>query len=219
MTNALESLIQDHSIDAECPMTTSRNWIARTPWNLTVGVLAFLAGTGTIAAQDAPASGETLEVVSAEMAVVVRDLSKQNTGAKTQDRQKEIVTRLDALIELLEQQQRQGRGGGASSANPTSPLPDSMVIGGPGGVGDLHAPKDGGSKWGQLPPHERDKILQSMTEGFPSHYREVLERYYRRLAEEQPVANTPAEPKPAPTATLAPAPKPPTPSAPVGPQR
>lgn len=66
-----------------------------------------------------------------------------------------------------------------------------MVIGGPGGIGDLHAPRDAEKKWGELPPQERDRILQSMTEGFPAHYQRILERYYRRLAEEKPTSDLP----------------------------
>ena len=53
-------------------------------------------------------------------------------------------------------------------------------------MGDMHSPKSGGKKWGELPPHQRDKILQSLTEGFPPHYQQILERYYKRLAEEKP---------------------------------
>jgi hypothetical protein len=37
-----------------------------------------------------------------------------------------------------------------------------------------------------LPPHQRDRIVQSLTEGFPAHYQKILERYYKRLAEETP---------------------------------
>jgi hypothetical protein len=65
-------------------------------------------------------------------------------------------------------------------------LADSVIIGGPGGSGDLHSARDQGDQWGQLPPHQRDRILQSLTEGFPAHYQRILERYYRRLAEEAP---------------------------------
>ena len=46
-------------------------------------------------------------------------------------------------------------------------------------------PTDNGKDWGKLSARERDRILQSMSEGFPPEYRTVLERYYRRLAEEK----------------------------------
>ena len=124
--------------------------------------------------------------ITIDMSVVLRDLSKLSTGKPTQKTQKIVVKKLDELIARLEKECAACRGGGASGANPTRPLADSVVVGGPGGIGDLHAPRDGDKKWGELPAHQRDRILQSLTEGFPAHYQRILERYYRRLAEEKP---------------------------------
>ena len=126
--------------------------------------------------------------ITADMAVVMRDLTRLSTGKKTQKTQKIVVKKLDELIARLEKESEASRGGGASGANPTRPLADSVVVGGPGGIGDLHAPRDGDKKWGELPAHQRDRILQSLTEGFPAHYQRILQRYYRRLAEEKPSA-------------------------------
>ena len=41
-----------------------------------------------------------------------------------------------------------------------------------------------GSGWGNLPEKEREKVLQDIGRDFPSHYREVIEEYFRRLAAE-----------------------------------
>ena len=60
--------------------------------------------------------------------------------------------------------------------------------GGTGGIGDLVDPSETAKDWAKLSARERDRILQSMSEGFPPEYRTVLERYYRRLAEEKTVA-------------------------------
>ena len=60
-----------------------------------------------------------------------------------------------------------------------------MIRSGPGGIGDLVAPGESAKDWAKLSARERDRILQSMSEGFPPEYRTVLERYYRRLAEEK----------------------------------
>ena len=73
------------------------------------------------------------------------------------------------------------------------PANASIIRKGPGGMGDLHAARKDGKDWGELPPHERDRILQSMTEGFPSHYQRILERYYKRLAQEKPAATDGSE--------------------------
>jgi hypothetical protein len=144
-----------------------------------------------------PAKDHPLDEISAEMGQVVAELGKLSTGDDTQETQKEVVRKLDILIAELDKQCAACRGG-RSGGNPTNPLRDSQIVGGPGGIGKLHAPEQAGRSWGQLPPHERDRILQSMSEGFPPHYQSVLERYYIRLAEEQPVAKDVEPAKPAP---------------------
>lgn len=120
-----------------------------------------------------------------DMEQVVIDLSGMTTGEPVQQTQKQIVSKLDKLIEELEKECQQCRGG-ASGAKPTRPAADSVIKGGPGGIGDLHAARKTGKQWAELPPHERERIVQSMTEGFPAHYQKILERYYKRLAEETP---------------------------------
>ncbi|HWB09296.1 MAG TPA: hypothetical protein VG826_08735 [Pirellulales bacterium] len=150
-----------------------------------------LLPTATFAQEGAD---DPLGDLTLEMEQVVIDLSGLTTGGPVQDQQKQIVTRLDKLIEELEKEQEQMRGG-SSSANPMRPLNDSIIKGGPGGIGDLHAARKTGKQWAELPPHERDRIVQSMTEGFPAHYQKILERYYKQLAEETP-ASSAAEDEP-----------------------
>jgi hypothetical protein len=73
-----------------------------------------------------------------------------------------------------------------------------VLAGGPGGVGDLNAPRSSRRKWAELTPKERERILQSRTEGFPAGYEEILGEYYRRLATEDSVrAIAPSAAKPA----------------------
>jgi len=119
------------------------------------------------------------------MEEVVVDLSGFNTGKNpTQEAQETIVGKLDKLIAELEKEREASRGGSVNT-NPTRPAADSTIRQGPGGIGDLHAARKNGKNWAELPPHQRDKITQSMTEGFPPHYQKILERYYKRLAEEK----------------------------------
>jgi hypothetical protein len=63
-------------------------------------------------------------------------------------------------------------------------------------MGDLADPTVSNKDWAKLSGRERDRILQSMSEGFPPEYRTVLERYYRRLAEEKsaPASGAGAQP-------------------------
>jgi hypothetical protein len=61
-------------------------------------------------------------------------------------------------------------------------MPDSMPGGG-SGPGNVDPKKVGSrSGWGNLPPKERQEALQQIGKDFPSHYREVIEEYFRKLA-------------------------------------
>jgi hypothetical protein len=42
-----------------------------------------------------------------------------------------------------------------------------------------------GSGWGNLPEKDREKALQDIGREFPSHYREIIEEYFRQLAAEE----------------------------------
>ena len=84
------------------------------------------------------------------------------------------------------EKQCQGCKNGMKKNKPTSPAPDSTIASGPGGIGDLSNPGDSAKDWAKLSPRERDRILQSMSEGFPPEYRTVLERYYRRWPRRRP---------------------------------
>ena len=133
--------------------------------------------------------------IANKMTEVVDELGKKVTGTPVQTEQKAIVSDLDALIASLEKKYEQNRGG-IKSNRPMRGMDESEIRRGQGNIGDLTNPGDGGKDWGQLTPRERDRILQSMTEGFPPEYRTVLERYYRRLAEEK-TAKAGGEKKPA----------------------
>lgn len=154
----------------------------------TVAAIALLAAMFPYAAlaQDL-ADYDPIGDVSSEMSVAAGNLQKLKTGKPTQKHQLEAIRKLDVLIEELEKQA--GAAGQMVSNNPSRPAQTSTVRQGPGGSGKLHAERNAGKDWGQLPPHERDRILQSMTQGFPAHYQAILERYFKRLAEEKSTAS------------------------------
>lgn len=133
-------------------------------------------------AQDEPPPNP-LEDVTREMKTASDHLGKKATDKPTQKAQEEAVLKLDTLISELEK--RRSQLGNGANPNPTRPATDSTVRNGPGGMGDLHGARMEGDRWGELPAHERDRILQSLTEGFPPHYQAVLEAYYKRLAVEK----------------------------------
>lgn len=40
------------------------------------------------------------------------------------------------------------------------------------------------AKWGDLPPAERDQILQSLRDVYPQEYVDYIEKYFKQLSEE-----------------------------------
>lgn len=129
-----------------------------------------------------------------DMVDVIDDLAAGQTHTPAHVTEPKIISRLDVLIKILEKQCKGGKAGG----NPNSPLRRSVLAGGPGGIGDLNAPRSNRRKWAELTPKERERILQSRTEGFPAGYEDILAEYYRRLATEDSVrAIAPSASKPA----------------------
>ena len=87
------------------------------------------------------------------------------------------------MIEKLEQQQQQ-QSSSSVGAQGQQPMPDSRLP-------SMHAPmqvdqRDIGSQsdWGDLPPKEREQALQQIGREFPAHYRELIEQYFRELADD-----------------------------------
>jgi hypothetical protein len=142
-------------------------------------LMAGLLSTTPAIAQDVQAVD-----IANKMTQVVDNLGQKKTGEPVQGEQKAIVRDLDALIASLEKQLENTRNG-IKQNRPSRGMADSIISSGTGGIGDLTNPADGGKDWAKLSDRERDRILQSMSEGFPPEYRTVLERYYRRLAEEK----------------------------------
>ena len=150
-------------------------------FRILLGTVALSCLVGSSASAQKPMSG-----IAAEMTTVATDLSKSQTGKPVQEEQATIVKELDEWIAALEKQCSNCKNG-IKKNKPAIPMQDSQIRGGTGGMGDLVGAGNGAKDWAKLSPRERDRILQSMSEGFPPEYRTVLERYYRRLAEEKTV--------------------------------
>jgi tetratricopeptide (TPR) repeat protein len=135
--------------------------------------------------------GGPLIELSEKMNIVTRRLKREKTGEGTQRRQKEIIEIIEKLIEEMRKKENQGQGGGGGGSGsnqqpPSSPMERSQLPqGGSGKAKDLgKSPrKVTGEAWGQLKDKDRDKILQMLKKKFPSRYRELLEQYYKALAE------------------------------------
>ena len=159
---------------------------ARRSWLRTVlvavGCLWFAFGSTAVAQE--MTEEDPLGDIALDMQVVVTRLSKMNTDKPTQDTEATVVGKLDLLIRELEQRQRQQQQQAGGNGG-RRPLDKSMIVGGPGGQGDMLAPQQNGKNWAQLPPKERARILQSQNEGFPAYYQDILARYFVGLAEEK----------------------------------
>lgn len=136
-----------------------------------------------------PLERDSLDEVARLMNDVERRLDLGRAGTRVRDEEKQIVDKLDKLIEKIEQQlqemqQQQQQQSGQPGPSQLSPMDESQIAGG-SGPGDVDR-KDIGERagWGNLPPAERKQALQRLTEELPSHYREVIEGYFRQLAKD-----------------------------------
>ena len=126
---------------------------------------------------------DPLRFLAGDMSEIVGDLSELKTNDPVQEKQKRVVGRLDDLIKQLEKSC--SGAGSMKSRTPRKGMNASKISGGPGTERDMHAAKEGSKGWGNLPPKQREQIMQSKTQGFPAGYESILEKYYERLAREQ----------------------------------
>jgi hypothetical protein len=129
--------------------------------------------------------------IVSDMKGIISDLDIRETHVPSTETQPRVLSRLDVLIAQLEKACKGG--GGAAGNNPTRPANVSTLGGGPGGIGELRAPGDSKKKWAELTPKEREKILQSQSQGFPAGYEDLLSEYFRRLSQGKTVAASAAE--------------------------
>jgi hypothetical protein len=134
---------------------------------------------------------ESLDHIARRMEDVRRRLAQGRSGEQVQKIENGVIESLDKLIKKAEDQAKKAQSSSQPSGQPSgTPMEDSQPaeLKGPGKVD----PRDigGGDGWGNLPEKDREKALQEIGREFPSHYREVIEEYFRRLAAEES-ADTP----------------------------
>ncbi len=138
-----------------------------------------------------PLKEDSLDEISRIMTDVTRRLDLGRTDDEVKDREQKIIDKLTKLIDKLEeqkqqqqQQQQQAGGSGQNSNDPNrgSPMDDSRIAGA-NGNGDVDRKnikqRDG---WGNLPPAQRQQALQQISRDLPTHHREAIEAYFRKLA-------------------------------------
>ena len=129
---------------------------------------------------------ESLDHVARRMADVRRRLTLGRTGKTVQGVENGVIDSLDKMIKKAEDQaQKQAQSAAASGAQPSStPMQDSHLaeLKAPGKV----EPRDigHGADWGNMNDKDREQAMQEIGREFPSHYREVIEEYFKQLATE-----------------------------------
>jgi hypothetical protein len=130
---------------------------------------------------------ESLDHISRRMDDVRRRLAQGRSGERVQGVENGVIESLDKLIKKAEDQaQQQAKAIASGSGQPNGqPMQDSQIaeLKGPGKVDKRDVGH--GAGWGNLPEKDREKALQEIGREFPSHYREVIEEYFRRLAAEE----------------------------------
>jgi len=134
-----------------------------------------------------PLKVDSLDEVARLMDDIRRRLDLGRAGKKVREEEEQVIAKLEKMIEEMEkqqQQQQQASGSGSGSPMPSSPMQDSQAaeLKGPGNVDSKNIGKKEG--WGNLPPKERQEVLQQIGRDLPAHFRETIEEYFKRLAQD-----------------------------------
>lgn len=136
-----------------------------------------------------PLKVDSLDEVARLMDDIRRRLDLGRAGKKVRDEEEQVIAKLEKMIEEMEkqqqqQQQQQQSGSGKGSPMPSKPLDQSQAaeLKGPGQVESKAIGKKDG--WGNLPPKERQEVLQQIGRDLPAHFRETIEEYFKRLAQD-----------------------------------
>jgi hypothetical protein len=136
-----------------------------------------------------PLKEDSLDEIARLMDDVRRRLALSRAGKVVRDEEDQVVSKLDKMIDEMEKQrqekkQKQQKQANRGGRQPNSPMQDSnpAQLKGPGQVD----PKELGSadKWGNMPPKERQEVLQQIGRELPAHFRETIEEYFKRLAQD-----------------------------------
>jgi hypothetical protein len=114
-----------------------------------------------------------------------RILGKGDPGKEAQETEDDILKSLEKLIEKVEKQAKKsksGEGEKGDSLQSNDPAKDSDLLGGkaPGNVDRRDFEQSGG--WGNMPPKDREAALSKIEREFPAHYRDIIESYFREMA-------------------------------------
>ncbi len=128
---------------------------------------------------------DSLDHISRRMDDIGRRLALGRAGQKVRDVEDGVIESLDKMIKKIEDEKnKQNQPNNASTPSGT-PATESRIARGRGQGKVDRRDTGSGSGWGDLPAKQREQALQQIGKDFPSHYREVIEEYFRKLANEQ----------------------------------
>ena len=133
-----------------------------------------------------PLKVDSLDEIARMMDDIRRRLALARAGKVVRDEEDAVVAKLEKMIEELEKQrqQQQAQSGNQGGSQPSNPLQDSQAAQ-MRGAGEVD-PKTLGKKdgWGNLPPKQRQEVMQQIGRELPAHFRETIEEYFKRLAQD-----------------------------------
>jgi hypothetical protein len=136
-----------------------------------------------------PLKEDSLDEIARMMDDIRRRLALARAGKVVRDEEDSVVSKLEKMIDELEKQRQMRQMQRRQQANrsgrrPNNPMQDSQraELKGPGEVDPKNLGKRDG--WGNLPPKERQEVLQQIGRELPAHFRETIEEYFKRLAQD-----------------------------------
>jgi hypothetical protein len=147
------------------------------------------AQTGVLMQADLTAlRDESLDHIDRRMRDVESRLDLGHAGKKVRSVEDGIIASLDRMIGRMIKDKEvlyapghvSGIGKGAKQSSGPAPHSARLIGDGDGEVGKKSIGNQ--SNWGELNPKEQHDVLQSIGKEYPSHYRDVIEQYFKRLA-------------------------------------
>lgn len=179
----LQSSLPDAELDPDSPGVTESG---SNPDSLDMNIPRRYASLVRIMLQDMMALEDSgLDHIARRMEDIRRRLDFGRAGEKVQEVERGVIESLDDIIEKLEEEAKKKKSQSPSNTlRPQKPAEEARVMGGTG-PGQVDR-KNIGTKsgWGNLPPKQREESLQQIGQDFPPHYRDAIEQYFRRMAEE-----------------------------------
>jgi hypothetical protein len=137
-----------------------------------------------------PLKVDSLDEIARMMDDIRRRLDLGRAGKIVRDEEEQVIAKLEKMIEEMEEEEKKKKDGPSGppkpgqGTKPGDPAPDSqaMQLKGPGNVDSKAVGKKDG--WGNLPPKERQEVLQQIGRDLPAHFRETIEEYFKRLAQD-----------------------------------